>query len=93
MKPTTQGSLSPNSYALAITNESVTPYRLPAKNVIESDSSLYRKEIRSQRADVALAGRLFTELLNPIKEYSQKTGLIIVPDGITLSDALHSAGR
>ena len=71
----------PNSYALAITNESVTPYRLAAKSVIESDSSLYRKEVRSQKSDVALAGRLFAELLSPIKEYSHKTDLIIVPDG------------
>jgi CHAT domain-containing protein len=41
---------------------------------------LYRKEIRAQKADLALAQRLFTELLNPIKEYHQKTDLIIVPD-------------
>ena len=66
---------------MAITNESVTPYRLAAKSVIESDSSLYRKEVRSQKSDVALAGRLFAELLSPIKEYSHKTDLIIVPDG------------
>ena len=69
-----------NSYAFAITQTSVTPYHLPAKTQIESDSNLYRKEIRAQKADLALAQRLFTELLNPIKEYHQKTDLIIVPD-------------
>ena len=69
-----------NSYAFAITRTSVTPYHLPAKTQIESDSNLYRKEIRAQKADLALAQRLFTELLNPIKEYHQKTDLIIVPD-------------
>ena len=69
-----------NSYAFAITRTSVTPYHLPAKTQIESDSNLYRKEIRAQKADLALAQRLFTELLNPIKEYHQKTDLVIVPD-------------
>ena len=69
-----------NSYALAITHTSVTPYRLPPKTQIESDSNLYRKEIRAQKVDVALAQRLFSELLEPIKEYRQKTDLIIVPD-------------
>ena len=69
-----------NSYAFAITHTSVTPYRLPPKAQIESDSNLYRKEIRAQKADVALAQRLFSELLEPIKEYRQKTDLIIVPD-------------
>jgi CHAT domain-containing protein len=44
------------------------------------DSNLYRKEIRAQKVDVALAQRLFSELLGPIKEYRQKTDLIIVPD-------------
>ena len=69
-----------NSYAFAITRTSVTPYRLPPKAQIESDSNLYRKEIRAQKVDVALAQRLFSELLGPIKEYRQKTDLIIVPD-------------
>ena len=69
-----------NSYVLAITQTSVTPYHLPAKTQIESDSDLYRREIRAQKVDLALAQRLFTELLNPIKEYHQKTDLIIVPD-------------
>ena len=69
-----------NSYAFAITHTSVTPYRLPQKAQIESDSNLYRKEIRAQKVDVALAQRLFSELLGPIKEYRQKQDLIIVPD-------------
>jgi CHAT domain-containing protein len=69
-----------NSYAFAITRTSVTSYQLPPKAQIESDSNLYRKEIRAQKVDVALAQRLFSELLEPIKEYRQKTDLIIVPD-------------
>ena len=69
-----------NSYAFAITHTSVTPYRLRPKAQIESDSNLYRKEIRAQKVDVVLAQRLFSELLGPIKEYRQKTDLIIVPD-------------
>jgi CHAT domain-containing protein/tetratricopeptide (TPR) repeat protein len=69
-----------NSYAFAITHTSVTSYSLPPKAQIESDSNLYRKEIRAQKVDVALAQRLFSELLGPIKEYRQKADLIIVPD-------------
>ncbi len=69
-----------NSYAFAITHTSVTPYRLPPKGQIESDSILYRKEIRAQKVDLALAQRLFSELLEPIKEFREKTDLIIVPD-------------
>jgi len=71
----------PNSRALAITRTSVIPYGLPSKTQIEADSDLYRKEIRAHRADPALAQRLFTELLEPIKEYRAKSDLIIVPDG------------
>ena len=69
------------SYALAITQTSVTPYHLPAKVQIDADSTLYRKEVRAQKTDKVLAQRLFSELLNPIHEYRQKTDLIIVPDG------------
>jgi CHAT domain-containing protein len=69
-----------NSYAFAITRTSVTSYQLPPKAQVESDSNLYRKEIRAQKTDLALAQRLFSELLEPIREYHQKTDLIIVPD-------------
>ena len=71
----------PNSHALAITHTSVIPYRLPSKAQLESDADLYRREMRTQKADPTLAQHLFAELLEPIKEYSAKTDLIIVPDG------------
>jgi CHAT domain-containing protein len=71
----------PNSYAFAITHDTVTPYRLPSKSVIEADSNRYRKEIRAQKEDRALAQQLFSELLQPIKQYSEKTDLVIIPDG------------
>jgi CHAT domain-containing protein len=71
----------PNSHAFAITHDSVTPYRLPSKSVIEEDANQYRKEIRGEKEDRALAQRLFAELLGPMKEYAQKTDLVIVPDG------------
>jgi CHAT domain-containing protein/tetratricopeptide (TPR) repeat protein len=71
----------PNSHAFAITHDSVTPYRLPSKSVIEEDANQYRKEIRGEKEDRALGQRLFAELLGPMKEYAQKTDLVIVPDG------------
>jgi CHAT domain-containing protein/tetratricopeptide (TPR) repeat protein len=71
----------PASYALAITHDSVRHYQLPSKLQIESDATLYRKEIRSQKVDVAQAQKLFAELLQPIQEYGAKADLIIIPDG------------
>jgi CHAT domain-containing protein len=68
------------SYAFAITRTSVASYHLPSKRQIEADTSLYRGEIRSQKTDPILARHLFDELLNPIKEYREKTDLVIVPD-------------
>ncbi len=71
----------PASYALAITHNSVKHYQLPAKQQIEADANLYRKEIRSQKSDAAVAKKLFTELLEPIPEYAAKSDLILIPDG------------
>ena len=71
----------PTSYAFAVTRDTVTPYSLPSKSLIEPDANRYRREILSKKQDDALARQLFTELLAPVKQYTQKTDLIIVPDG------------
>jgi len=71
----------PNSYAFAITRETVTPYRLPSKSVIEADANHYRKEIHDRKEDRGLAQQLFSELLQPIKQYREKADLVIIPDG------------
>jgi CHAT domain-containing protein len=71
----------PSSYALAITHDSVKHYQLAARQQIEADAVLYRKEVRSQKTDGPLAKKLFAELLAPIPEYGAKTDLILIPDG------------
>jgi len=71
----------PNSYAFAITRDSVSPYQLPPKATIEADAAMYRKEIRSRKEDKELAHRLFAELLEPITAYASKTDLVVIPDG------------
>ncbi len=71
----------PNSYALAVTENSVMFHRLPSKATIEADANLYRKEIHARKEDVPLSQRLFSELLQPITEYNKKQDLVIVPDG------------
>jgi CHAT domain-containing protein len=71
----------PDSYVLAVTREGVSVYRLPSKPTIEADANAYRKAMGGQKVDVALAQRLFAELLAPVKEYGQKSDLIVVPDG------------
>jgi len=49
--------------------------------VIEEDANQYRKEIRREKEDRALAQRLFAQLRESMKVYAQKTDLVIVPDG------------
>jgi len=71
----------PASYAFAITQDSVTPYRLSSKAVIESDARQYTKDVRGRQENLSLAAKLFEELLKPIKEYGEKTDLIVIPDG------------
>jgi CHAT domain-containing protein len=71
----------PVSYALAITRETVTPYKLPAKSIIEADSIKYRRELHASQEDKPLARKLFYELLKPVKQYDERQDLIVVPDG------------
>ena len=71
----------PASYVLAISHDGVKHYQLPSKRTIEADANLYRKEIRSQKEDKALAQKLFNELLQPVSEIGDKTDLIVIPDG------------
>lgn len=71
----------PNSYALAVTQKSVTSYQLPSKTDIESDADRYRTEIRGRKTDIPLAQKLFADLVEPVKQYQDKHDLIIVPDG------------
>lgn len=71
----------PDSYAFAITRNTVTPYKLPSKPIIEMDSMQYRKELHSRKEDKNLAHKLFSELLKPVRQYAVKMDLVIVPDG------------
>ncbi len=71
----------PASYVLAISHDGVKHYQLASKRIIEADANQYRKEIRSQKEDKALAQKLFNELLQPIPEFAEKTDLIVIPDG------------
>ena len=71
----------PNSYAIAVTRDSVTPYRLPSKAQIESETGAYLKTLQAGSADTGAAQRLFNEVLGPIAEYRTQTDLVIVPDG------------
>ena len=71
----------PSSYALAVTNNEVTPYRLPAKSLVEADSERYISEIQSKRVDKTLAQSLYKELLEPVRQFEKNTNLIVIPDG------------
>lgn len=71
----------PESHVFAITSDSVSAYVLPAKNSIEADAVTYRRELREKKEDPGLAHKLFSEVLEPVKEYARKPDLVIVPDG------------
>jgi CHAT domain-containing protein len=71
----------PNSYALAVTHESVASYQLAPRQDIEAQADHYRAEIRGRKADTALAQKLFNALVAPVKQYAAKRDLIIIPDG------------
>jgi CHAT domain-containing protein len=71
----------PVSYVLAVTSTTVHRYELPARAQIEQDATQYRSEIVKQKTNIALAERLFQELLGRIPEYREKRGLVVVPDG------------
>ena len=46
---------SPQSYALAVTHQTVRRYTLPSKDVLEQEATQYRSELLQQRTDLALA--------------------------------------
>jgi CHAT domain-containing protein len=72
---------NPVSYALAVTSTTVHRYDLPPRTQIEQDATQYRSEIVKQKTNIALAERLFQELLGRIPEYKEKRDLVVVPDG------------
>ncbi len=72
---------NPTSSVLAITSVGVHRYTLPSEKTIEAQVSSYRRTIMRKTTDRALAQALFNDLLLPIREYRDKTRVIVVPDG------------
>ena len=71
----------PNSYALAVTRDSVRPYRLSSKENIEAKTNAYLKTLEAGHADPEAAQSLFNEVVGPISEYQAQTEVVVVPDG------------
>ncbi len=71
----------PQSYAFAITHNTVHRYTLPPKTEVEQEATLYRSELIQQKTGPPLAQRLFDSLLGGIPEFREKQALIVVPDG------------
>ena len=83
------------SYALAVTRDSVQRYNLRPRDLLEKDAEQYRSTLKKEKMDVALGQRLFDELLGGISEFKNKDELIVVPDGelhLLPFDALVNAG-
>jgi CHAT domain-containing protein len=89
---TLQGELRPNevlieyvlanpaSYALAITRETITPYRLSPESTIQDLTRRYIAVLSRQKTDKVLARILFQQLLAPIREFATHSSVIIVPN-------------
>lgn len=71
----------PNSYALAVTRNSVHRYSLPPRDLLEKEATQYRFTLKHQKTDPALGQRLYDGLLGGIPEFKEKQDLIVVPDG------------
>ena len=83
------------SYALAVTRDSVHRYNLRPRDLLEKDAEQYRSTLKKEKTDLALGQRLFDELLAGIPEFKNKDELIVVPDGklhLLPFDALVNAG-
>jgi len=72
---------NPQSYALAVSRNTIRCYALSSRSVLEQDAMRYRSELIRQATDPALGQRLFNELLGRIPEFREKRALIVVPDG------------
>ena len=71
----------PNSYALAVTRNSVHRYSLPPRDLLEQEATQYRATLKQQKTDPSLGQRLYDGLLGEIPELKDKRDLIVVPDG------------
>jgi len=71
----------PNSYALAVTRNTVHRYSLPPRDLLEEEATQYRSTLKQQKTDPALGQRLYDGLLGGIPEFKEKQDLIVVPDG------------
>ena len=70
-----------NSYALAVTRNSVHRYTLPPRDLLEQEATQYRSTLKQKKTDPALGQQLYDGLLGGITELKDKRELIVVPDG------------
>ena len=71
----------PDSYALAVTRNTVHRYSLPPRDLLEQEATQYRSTLKQKKTDPALGQRLYDGLLGGIPELKDKRDLIVVPDG------------
>ncbi len=84
------------SYALAVTRDSVHRYSLPPRDLLEKEAGQYRSTLMKEKTDIVLGQHLFDELLGRIPELMNNDELIVVPDGklhLLPFAALVSAGK
>ena len=65
----------PNSYALAVTRNSVHRYTLPSRDLLEQEAGQYRSTLKQEKTDPTLGQRLYDGLLGGIPETQGQTRL------------------
>ena len=65
----------PNSYALAVTRNSVHRYTLPSRDLLEQEAAQYRSTLKQEKTDPTLGQRLYDGLLGGIPETQGQTRL------------------
>ena len=62
----------PDSYALAVTRNTVHRYSLPPRDLLEQEATQYRSTLKQKKTDPALGQRLYDGLLGGIPEFKDK---------------------
>jgi CHAT domain-containing protein len=87
----------PASYCLVIAKNSERIAPLPGRGEIDKVVAPYLKALRSKESSTALGKQLFEMLLKPLTEVTQKTRLIVIPDGqlhlVPFDALINNAGR
>jgi CHAT domain-containing protein len=71
----------PSSFVLTVTSTALRIYSLPSGKEIGRDCKQYLREMTKKQTDIALARRLYNELVPATSEVNNASTFFVVPDG------------